>query len=121
MNLLWGDSGAEHNTAMRFLEGGFWLRKTRLTGRWRCRYTLPPVLTALVELFEGPTEKSVSVLGNNAAKRDWLCRWRIPAPRDYVSIRSTHLARNVGATNGSAKYWVSRATLSPLNSMMLTV
>ena len=41
--------------------------------------------------------------------------------RDYVSNRSTHWARDEGATNGSAKYCVSRATLSPLNSMMLTV
>jgi len=40
---------------------------------------------------------------------------------DYVSIRSTHRARHAGASNGSAKYCVSRATLSPLNSMMLTV
>jgi hypothetical protein len=41
--------------------------------------------------------------------------------RDYVSNRSTHWARDEGATNGSAKYCVSRVTLSPLNSMMLTV
>jgi hypothetical protein len=40
---------------------------------------------------------------------------------DYVSIRSTHRARHAGASNGSAKYCISRATLSPLNSMMLTV
>src|SRR5215469_18138847 len=39
----------------------------------------------------------------------------------YVPIRSAHWARNAGATNGSAKYCVSRTTLSPLNSMMLTV
>ena len=37
-----------------------------------------------------------------------------------MSIRSTQLARDAGATNGSAKYCVSCATLSPLNSMMLT-
>ena len=36
-------------------------------------------------------------------------------------IRSTHWARHAGATNGSAKYCVSRATLLSLNSMMLTV
>jgi hypothetical protein len=36
-------------------------------------------------------------------------------------IRSTHRARHVLASKGSAKYCVSRATLSPLNSMMLTV
>jgi hypothetical protein len=40
---------------------------------------------------------------------------------DYVSIRSTHRARHAGASNGSAKYCVSRATWSPVNSMMLTV
>jgi hypothetical protein len=45
----------------------------------------------------------------------------ILAPRDYMSIRSTHCARDAGATNGSAKYCVSRATLLSLNSMMLTV
>ena len=39
----------------------------------------------------------------------------------YVSIRSTHCARQALASKGSAKYCVSRATLSPLNSMMLTV
>src|SRR5579859_5948950 len=32
-------------------------------------------------------------------------------------IRSTHCAREAGAAKGSAKYWVSRATLSSLNSM----
>ena len=37
------------------------------------------------------------------------------------AIRSTHWLRQAGASNGSAKYCVSRATLSPLNSMMLTV
>src|SRR6516162_7064694 len=31
--------------------------------------------------------------------------------RDHVSIRSIHLARDMRATNGSAKYCVSRATL----------
>ncbi len=36
-------------------------------------------------------------------------------------IRSTHGARHALASKGSAKYCVSRATLSPLNSMMLTV
>jgi hypothetical protein len=41
--------------------------------------------------------------------------------RGYVSIRSTHCARQALASKGSAKYWVSRATLPPLNSMMLTV
>src|ERR1700733_3057863 len=39
----------------------------------------------------------------------------------HHAIRSTHCARHAGATNGSAKYCVSRATLSPRNSMMLTV
>src|ERR1700674_774833 len=32
----------------------------------------------------------ISVLDNEAANRKWRCRWRILAPRDYVSIRSTH-------------------------------
>ena len=41
--------------------------------------------------------------------------------RGYLSIRSTHCARQALASKGSPKYWVSRATLSPLNSMMLTV
>jgi hypothetical protein len=41
--------------------------------------------------------------------------------RGYVSILSTHCARQALASKGSAKYCVSRATLSPLNSMMLTV
>lgn len=36
-------------------------------------------------------------------------------------IRSTHCAREGPASNGSLKYWVSRATLPPTNSMMLTV
>ncbi len=36
-------------------------------------------------------------------------------------IRSTHGARQVLASNECTKYCVSRATLSPLNSMMLTV
>jgi hypothetical protein len=40
---------------------------------------------------------------------------------DSRVIRSTHWARHTGATNGSAKYCVSRATLPSLNSMMLTV
>jgi hypothetical protein len=36
-------------------------------------------------------------------------------------IRSTHWARQAGGSKGSAKYCVSRATLPPRNSMMLTV
>ncbi len=55
-----------------------------------------------------------------------LCHSRHDPPshsvtRGYVSIRSTHCARQALASKGSAKYCVSRATLSPLNSMMLTV
>src|SRR5271155_4141096 len=50
-----------------------------------------------------------------------LSRYLVIALRGYVGIRSTHFARNSGAGNGSAKYCVSRATLTPLNSMMLTV
>ena len=41
--------------------------------------------------------------------------------RDYAPIRSTYGARAGLASNGSAKYCVSRATSSPLNSMILTV
>ncbi len=37
------------------------------------------------------------------------------------AIGSTHCVRHAGAVNGSAKYCVSWDTLSPLNSMMLTV
>ena len=37
------------------------------------------------------------------------------------AIGSTHCLRHAGAMNGSAKYCVSWDTLSPLNSMMLTV
>ena len=36
-------------------------------------------------------------------------------------IRSTHCAREGPGSNGSPKYWVSRATLPSTNSMMLTV
>ena len=36
-------------------------------------------------------------------------------------IRSTHCAREGPGSNGSPKYWVSRATLPSRNSMMLTV
>jgi hypothetical protein len=36
------------------------------------------------------------------------------------SIRSTHCAREGPGSNGSAKYWVSRAALPSWNSMMLT-
>ena len=35
-------------------------------------------------------------------------------------IGSASAARQAGAPNGSAKYWVSCATCSPANSMMLT-
>src|SRR5438270_13193551 len=35
--------------------------------------------------------------------------------------RVTHWARQVGASNGSAKYWVSCDTFPSRNSMMLTV
>jgi hypothetical protein len=40
--------------------------------------------------------------------------------RSHVD-RSTHLARHAGGSKGSAKYWVSCATLPESNSMMLTV
>ena len=36
-------------------------------------------------------------------------------------IRSTHCAREGPGSNGSPKYWVSRATSPSTNSMMLTV
>ena len=37
------------------------------------------------------------------------------------AIGSTHRVRHAGDVNGSEKYCVSWDTLSPLNSMMLTV
>lgn len=43
------------------------------------------------------------------------------SPIFRYAIGSTHCARHAGAVNGSAKYCVSWDTLSPLNSMMLTV
>jgi hypothetical protein len=54
-------------------------------------------------------------------KSDWLSRGDPGPLRGYVSIRSTHWARQALASKGSAKYWVSRETLPPLNSIMLTV
>ena len=39
----------------------------------------------------------------------------------FQGIRSTHCARDGPGSNGSPKYWVSRATLPSRNSMMLTV
>jgi len=39
----------------------------------------------------------------------------------FQRIRSTHCAREGPGSNGSPKYWVSRATFPSLNSMMLTV
>ena len=41
--------------------------------------------------------------------------------RPASGIRSTHCARDGPGANGSQKYWVSRLTLPPTNSMMLTV
>ena len=43
-----------------------------------------------------------------------------PGARRQV-IGSTHSAREAAGSNGSAKYWVSRATRPSRNSMMLTV
>ncbi len=42
-------------------------------------------------------------------------------PRRAHVIRSTHWARQLGGSNGSAKYCVSCSTLPAWNSMMLTV
>ena len=42
-------------------------------------------------------------------------------PARFQGIRSTHCAREGPGSNGSPKYWVSRATCPSLNSMMLTV
>ena len=39
----------------------------------------------------------------------------------FQDIRSTHCAREGPSSNGSPKYWVSRATFPSRNSMMLTV
>src|SRR5512132_1817989 len=39
----------------------------------------------------------------------------------FQDIRSTHCAREGPGSNGSPKYWVSRATFPSRNSMMLTV
>jgi hypothetical protein len=45
--------------------------------------------------------------------------WKNPGkPRSPA--RSASAAREAGASNGSAKYWVSRVTRSPANSMTLT-
>jgi len=38
-----------------------------------------------------------------------------------VTIGWTHWLRQAGASNGSAKYWVSWTTFSSRNSIMLTV
>jgi len=44
-------------------------------------------------------------------------------PHQYLAqgIRSTHSAREDPGSNGSPKYWVSRATFPSRNSIMLTV
>ena len=42
-------------------------------------------------------------------------------PYGVQAIRSTHCAREGPGSNGSPKYWVSRATFPSRNSMMLTV
>ena len=46
---------------------------------------------------------------------------RCSGARTFQRIRSTHCAREGPGAKGSPKYWVSRATLPSLNSMMLTV
>ena len=43
-----------------------------------------------------------------------------PLPRRFHHIRSTKCAREGPGSNGSPKYWVSRATLPSRNSMTLT-
>jgi hypothetical protein len=45
----------------------------------------------------------------------------ILAAARFQDIRSTHCAREGPGSNGSPKYWVSRATFPSRNSMMLTV
>ena len=42
-------------------------------------------------------------------------------PASFQRIGSTHCAREGPGSNGSPKYWVSRATFPSLNSMILTV
>lgn len=46
---------------------------------------------------------------------------RLEGRTHNCGIESTHLARQAGGVNGSAKYWVSWATLPSWNSMMLIV
>lgn len=48
--------------------------------------------------------------------REWIA-----SRRQKSGIDSTHLARQAGGVNGSAKYWVSWATLPSRNSIMLIV
>src|ERR1700693_3953740 len=48
-------------------------------------------------------------------------RMAIHAAARFQGIRSTHCAREGPGSNGSPKYWVSRAAFPSRNSMMLTV
>ena len=67
----------------------------------------------------------------NAARCDSMLifTWEITSERRMATlmavrlqgIRSTHCAREGPGSNGSPKYWVSRATFPSRNSMMLTV
>src|SRR6516225_341479 len=57
---------------------------------------------------------------------DWQLRARnqrrpMPSAATFQAIRSTKCARERPGSNGSLKYWVSRAALPSTNSMMLTV
>ena len=75
---------------------------------------LKPLMSAL-----GQKRTLVQRVGMSALCQKQTLAWDIQ--KGYVSIRSTHCARQALASKGSPKYCVSRATLSPLNSMMLTV
>src|SRR5258708_35770497 len=64
-----------------------------------------------------------------AGERDRI-NWQLRASEQRVAIliaarvqdiRSTHCAREGPGSNGSPKYWVSRATFPSTNSMTLTV
>lgn len=50
-----------------------------------------------------------------------VARGSTASRRQTKGIDSTHLARQAGGVNGSAKYWVSWTTLPSRNSIMLIV
>jgi hypothetical protein len=55
----------------------------------------------------------------SAAPSEW--QMAILSGARFQRIGSTHCARDGPGSNGSPKYWVSRATFPSRNSMMLTV